>query len=187
MKVIKATKQFRQVALIGSLLFALISMGLLLVDFSDCASSNLKATTAVVFGLWSVIFTLFLIQATGIGSCLRNYPKSLTGFYIFVCAVMLFVQMEVFGGHGSSCWIEAPAYYWWLIVNIGVFYLIVTFGLATWGAYLCFVADAQDEMTKQAVSEYLAVRQKADKMQMDFVGDEDDEEDQPLLRQRSAF
>ena len=46
-------------------------------------------------------------------------------------------------------------YYWWLIINITIFYLIVTFGLATWGAYLCMVADAQEEMTKQAVAEYL--------------------------------
>ena len=89
--------------------------------------------------------------------------------------------MEVFGGHGNNCWIQAPVYYWWLVINIGIFYLIVTFGLTTWGAYLCLVADAQDEMTKQAVAEYLAGRQKAEQMQVDFVGD-DGEEDQPLLR-----
>ena len=105
MRVIKATKLFRQVALLGSLLCALISIGLLLLDFTDCTSSNLKATVGVVFGLWSIIFTMFLIQVTGCGTCLKQYPRSLSIFYIFICAVMLFVQMEVFGGHGNNCWI----------------------------------------------------------------------------------
>ena len=111
-------------------------------DFNDCTTSNLKATTAVVFGLWSTIFSLFLIQVTGMGTCLKDFPRALAGLYIFICAVMLFVQMQVFGGHGNSCWTQAPMYYWWLIINITIFYLIVTFGLATWGAYICMVADA---------------------------------------------
>ena len=71
MRVIKATKHFRQVALLGSLINALISIGLLLCDFNDCTSSNLKATVGIVFGLWSIIFSLFLIQVTGMGTCLK--------------------------------------------------------------------------------------------------------------------
>ena len=66
--------------------------------------------------------------------------------------------MQVWGGYENQCRTQAPVYYWWLVANIVVFYLIVTFGLATWGAYLCQVADAQEEMTKQAVEEYLRAR-----------------------------
>lgn len=61
-------------------------------------------------------------------------------------------------------------------MQIVLFYLIVTFGLATWGAYLCQVADAQSELAKQAVEEYLRERREREKMTMSL-----EEENQPLL------
>ena len=48
--------------------------------------------------------------------------------------------------------------YWWIVVNVIMFYLIVAFGLATWGSYICRVADAKEELTKAAVNEYIAER-----------------------------
>ena len=41
------------------------------------------------------------------------------------------------------------------MTNIILFYLIVAFGLATWGSYLCKVAVAQESITKEAVKEYM--------------------------------
>ena len=142
MKVIKATKLFRQISLIGALIFALVSVGLLATSMQDCDTSNLRATIMLIFLLWSMIFVLLLLQVTGLAGCLKEIPKLLFAFYFFICAVMLFVQMQVWGGNENSCRTQSPVYYWWLIVQIIVFYLIVTFGLATWGAYLCQVADA---------------------------------------------
>ena len=185
MKVVKATKLFRQISLIGALVFALVSVGLLATDLKDCPTANLRASISVIFALWSTIFVLMLVQVTGLGRCLKDIPKLLFAFYFFICAVMLFVQMEVWGGYENRCRTQAPVFYWWLIVQIVVFYLIVTFGLATWGSYLCQVADAQEELTKQAVEEYLRARHKLDKMKM-RLNQEDDNE--PLLQlERSQY
>lgn len=160
MKVVKATKLFRQITLITSLIFALITVGVLCTSDGDCETSNLRATAELVFLLWSLIFVLLLVQVTGLAGCLKEIPRLLFAFYFFVCAVMLFVQMQVWGGHENSCMEDVPVLYWWLITNIVVFYLIVTFGLASWGSYLCDVADAQEEIAKEAVKEYLAARQQ---------------------------
>ena len=143
MKVIKATKLFRQISLIGALIMALGSIGLLVAPLADCSTSNLRATIVLIFILWSLIFVLLLVGVTGLGSCLKDIPKLLFLFYFFICAVMLFVQMQVWGGSENDCRSESPILYWWLIAQIILFYIIVTFGLATWGAYLCDVADAQ--------------------------------------------
>ena len=98
MKVIKATQLFRQVTLIGSLLMALGSIGLLISPIEDCSTSNLQATIGLIFILWCLIFVLLLVQVTGLGWCLKDIPKLLFVFYFFVCACMLFVQMQVWGG-----------------------------------------------------------------------------------------
>ena len=91
MKVIKATKLFRQVSLVGALVFALVCVGLLASNMEDCPTSNLRATITLMFGLWSIIFVLFLIQVTGLAGCLKDIPKLLFGFYFFICVVMIFV------------------------------------------------------------------------------------------------
>ena len=148
MKVIKATKLFRQISLIGSLVMALGSIGLLLTPLEDCSTSNLRATIGIVFVLWSLIFVLLLVQVTGLGWCLKDIPKLLFVFYFFICAVMLFVQMQIWGGQDNDCREEAPYFWYWLMTQVVLFYVIVTFGLATWGAYLCQVADAQQEIAK---------------------------------------
>ena len=61
MQVVKATKCFRQVSILLSLTFALVSIILLCVADHDCKDANLKATTGLVFGLWSIVFVLLLL------------------------------------------------------------------------------------------------------------------------------
>ena len=163
MQVIKATKCFRQVSILLSLAFALVSIILLCVVDTDCTDSNLKATTGLVFFLWSCVFVLLLLQVVKLTDCLKKIPKILFGFYFFICGCMFFVQMELWGGVDNQCRTESPALYWWLVTNIILFYTIVSFGLATWGSYLCKVADAQEELTKQAVDEYLKEQKRTDK------------------------
>lgn len=58
-------------------------------------------------------------------------------------------------GTGNSCMKAKPAMWWWLMINVCLFYVMVVFGLATWGAYLCGVSDAKEEIIKNAVDEYL--------------------------------
>ena len=72
--------------------------------------------------------------------------------------------------------------YWWLVTNIILFYTIVSFGLATWGSYLCKVADVQEEITKQAVEEYLKEKKREEKHFMLTAGPAA----QPMLMQNGA-
>ena len=54
----------------------------------------------------------------------------------------------------------------------------MSFGLATWGSYLCKVADVQEELTKKAVDEYLQEVKRDDKHFMLEAGKQ-----QPVLMQ----
>ena len=67
--------------------------------------------------------------------------------------------MELWSGAKSSgdtnCRTEVPSLYWWLVCNVALFYFIVSFGLAVWGSYICKVVDTQEDITKEAVKEYL--------------------------------
>ena len=178
MKVIKATKRFRQISILLSLLFAITSVVMLIVVDKDCDKSNLKATTGLVFFLWSTVFVLLLLQMVQLTECLKKIPKLLFGFYFFICGCMFFVQMELWGGVDNQCRTEVPSLYWWLVTNIILFYLIVSFGLATWGAYLCKVADVQEEVTRKAVKEYLEETDRTEKHFMLTAGQQ-----QPQLMQ----
>lgn len=91
MKVVKATKCFRQVSILLSLVFSLVTIILLSVADHDCTNSNLKSVTGLVFGLWSCVFVLLLLQAVKMTECLKKCPKLLFGFYFFVCGCMFFV------------------------------------------------------------------------------------------------
>jgi len=140
---------------------ALTTVTMMCIVDKDCETANLKATMGLLFGLWSIIFVLLLLQAVGHTKCLRTVPKLLFGFYFFVCGVMFFTQLELFGGADpAACRKNSPALWWWLMVNVGVFYFIVSFGLATWGSYICKVADAQEEITQEAVNEYLKEKKR---------------------------
>jgi hypothetical protein len=157
------------------------SIILLCVIDHDCSNANLKATTGLVFFLWSCVFVLLLLQVVKLTSCLKKIPKLLFGFYFFICGCMFFVQMELWGGVDNQCRFEAPGLYWWLVTNIILFYFIVSFGLATWGSYLCKVADVQEEITREAVEEYLKERKKEDKHFMLTAG-----QSQPMLMQNGG-
>ena len=84
---------------------------------------------------------------------------------------MFFVQSILWGGSNNNCMTEVPLLYWWLTAQIIIFYIIVAVGLCTWGSYICKVADAAEELTKEAVDEYLKDRKKQEKHYMIKAGD----------------
>lgn len=64
----------------------------------------------------------------------------------------------LWGSGGSSpnnCRKERPAMWYWLIINVVLFYVMVVFGMATWGSYLCRSADTKEEIITKAVEEYM--------------------------------
>ena len=147
-----------------SLVMALTSICLLAIgDIPDCPNASLKTTTGLVFALWSTVFVLLLLQVAGLTKCLKKVPKLLFGFYFFICGVMFFTQLMIWGGSDNNCRTDAAVLYWWLVTNVIVFYVIVSFGLATWGSYICKVADAQEEFISKARKEYMENKEVQEK------------------------
>jgi hypothetical protein len=92
MQVVKATKRFRQVSLLGSLLMSIVSISILIIwPNAECVGTQLRAAVGIVFAVWSLIFVLLLLQVIGLVKCLKKIPKVMFGFYCTIAASMWFV------------------------------------------------------------------------------------------------
>ncbi len=49
----------------------------------------------------------------------------------------------------------SPLMYFWLILQIMVFYVMVAYGIALWGAYICWESEKEEEEIKVAMKEYV--------------------------------
>jgi hypothetical protein len=155
MKVVKATKRFRQVSVLGSMLLAGCSIATFVVPDHECADgTDIKAAIGLLAVCWTVTFVLLLTQAIGLVKCLKKIPYFLMGYYIAVVVSIYFCQMMLWSGRGNDCRTSSPLMWYWLLSNVVFFYLIIAFGLASWGQYLCKVADTREEIHEQVVSEY---------------------------------
>ena len=99
--------------------------------------------------LWCLVFFMLFLQVIGMVKCLKKYKTPLFAFYIFAVVTVYVSQMMLWGSGGSdpnNCRVEKPAMWYWLIINVALFYLMVVFGMATWGSYLCKAADAKEEI-----------------------------------------
>ena len=45
--------------------------------------------------------------------------------------------------------------YFWLIVQIIVFYFIVAYGIALWGSYICWESEKEEKQIKVAMKKYM--------------------------------
>ena len=52
---------------------------------------------------------------------------------------------------GDGCMRTAVVYYWWLALNIGMFYVLIAYGLSLWGAYLCWAQQEEEELVNEAL------------------------------------
>lgn len=141
MQVVKATKLFRQVSIILSMIMAIGSVATVAAHKNTC-SSDIQVAVGLVSAMWIIIFILLLLQVIGMVKFLKEYPKSLFVFYFIVVGCMYVSMMMLFGGSESDCnsvtpvvccRVKAPAMWYWLIINVCLFYLICAFGLASWG------------------------------------------------------
>ena len=77
---------------------------------------------------------------------------------------------------GENCSTDAPVLFFWLVVQIAIFYFIVAYGLAVWGSYICWQAESQDKLAKRAVEEYYKKMKKKELMMVEYS-----DKKQPLL------
>jgi len=96
----------------------------------------------LVFLIYSTVFIMMLMQFIGLVSCLKTIPRALMTFYFSLVAVMFFVQMILF--QGENCSTDSPVFFFWLVIQIAIFYFIVAYGLAVWGSYICWQAENHD-------------------------------------------
>ena len=147
MQVMKATKRFRQVTLLLSLVMAVVSIICLVVPSKGTCVVDIQAAMALVLALWCLVFFMLFLQVIGMVKCLKKYKTWLFAFYIFIVATVYVSQMMLWASgdkEPNNCRKERPAMWYWLIINVCLFYLMVIFGMATWGSYLCRSADAKE-------------------------------------------
>ena len=94
--------------------------------------------------IYAFIFVMMLMQFIGLAYCLKRITRALMVFYLVLVFVMFVVQMYLF--EADSCSTETPVIYIWLLIQVGLFYFIVAYGLAAWGSYLCWDAEKEEAL-----------------------------------------
>lgn len=141
-----------------SMLMGIVSIICLVLPSKGTCVVDIQAAMGMVFALWCLVFFMLFLQVIGMVKCLKKYKNFLFGFYIYVVVTVYVSQMMLWGSGGSdqnNCRTQRPAMWYWLIINVSLFYLMVVFGMATWGSYLCRSADAKEEIINSAVEEYM--------------------------------
>lgn len=148
------------------MLLAIGAICVLIFDDKVCQQVQLRAALGIIFGVWCLVFILLLLHVIGCVKCFKKIPKVMFGFYCTISVSMWFSQMLLFSAPPDptdACSQQAPLLYWYLFSNVMLFYLIVAFGLTTWGQYLCSHADIKEEITRAAIDEYLKENQMQSK------------------------
>ena len=74
-------------------------------------------------------------------------------YYIYLVLAMILVQNCMFKAVG--CNRSSPLSYYWLCVNVIMFYVFIAYGLSLWGAYICWEMEEEEEETQEAVKKYM--------------------------------
>lgn len=125
---------------------------------TDC-KINVGIACGLVMTMWILIFAMLFLQVIGCVKCLKQFRYGLIAFYAYIVSTVYVSQMMLWssGGNGSAnqCRTGKPAQWWWLLINVCFFYVMVVFGLATWGSYLCGIQDKREVVIQTAIDEYL--------------------------------
>ena len=122
---------------LGTLICSCISAIIVAVEPRECTTNkNLRNAVIICMSAQVSVFFLFLIGYAGMGCLLRKIGGFIGIFYFILTGLMTWCQFIFMEGEG--CMREAVTYYWWLALNIGLFYVLIAYGLSLWGAYLCW-------------------------------------------------
>lgn len=88
---------------------------------------------------------------------------------------------------------QSPLQYFWLIINIIIFYIFVAYGIALWGQYICWEAEKEEKEINKALKKYfkevkeeqkkltaakkLQIKDSSQKMAIQDKKESDDDED----------
>ena len=147
---VSGMETFRRVTILTTLIASCMSIIIVVVDPRPCESNpDLREATIITFSVQLSIFFLLLLHYINCGCLLRKIGGWLGIFYFLASGMMTWVQFIFFQGEG--CMRTSVVYYWWLAFNIGLFYVLIAYGLSLWGAYLCWAQQEEEELTKAAL------------------------------------
>ena len=81
-----------------------------------------------------------------LGGCIKFFGRAIGLYYIYLVAGMIVVQVYILKAEG--CNRTAPLLYYWLTVNIILFYIFIAYGLSLWGAYICWEQEEEEKVQK---------------------------------------
>ena len=136
---IEGVENFRKVLLIVSLIFSLVTLMIMIGENQGCEGSHLEVALWLCFSIHITTFVLILFHYIGLSNILQKLGKCL-GLYFFYLVTSMFVAQVVFF-KSQNCHIKAPLLFFWLVVQIIIFYVLVAYGIALWGAYICWAAE----------------------------------------------
>jgi len=105
--------------------------------------------TIIALSVQLGIFVLLLLHYIHCGCLLRKIGGFLGIYYFALTGLMTWVQFIFF--EGENCSRTSVVLYWWLAINIGLFYVLIAYGLSLWGAYLCWAQQEEEELAKEAL------------------------------------
>ena len=141
---------FRKGTTLGTLICSCISAIIIAVKPRECSTNpNLLNGVIITMSVQISVFFLFLLHYIHCGCCLRKVGGWLGIFYFILTGLMTWTQIIFM--EGSNCMREAVVLYWWLAINIFLFYGLIAYGLSLWGAYLCWAQQEEEELTQEAL------------------------------------
>ena len=141
---------FRRVTTLTTLIASCISVLIVCLRPRECETNgDLRNGVIIALSVQLSIFFLLLLHYIHCGCLLRKIGAWLGIFYFILTGLMTWCQFIFFKGEG--CMRTAVVLYWWLALNIGLFYVLIAYGLSLWGAYLCWAQQEEEELTKAAL------------------------------------
>lgn len=147
---VQGIETFRRVVVLTSLLFSCISILIICLRPRECDSNpQLRRGVIIACSVQLFIFLLLLLHYIHCGCLLRKLGMALGVSYFGIVGCMVWTQLIFFRGEG--CMRVAVVYYWWLALNIGIFYVFIAYGLSLWGAYLCWAQEEEEAIAQEAM------------------------------------
>ena len=124
--------------LVFSLLMALATILSLTINptpKADRCGTYLKVALVLLLIVWLSLSTLLILHLTKLIS--QNSKSMLALFSLYTVFTLYVCQLQVYGtnlaGSDSECKSIQPGQWYWLLINVVLFYVVIVAGLIVWG------------------------------------------------------
>ena len=153
---IDGVETFRRVMVICSMIFGVITLLLLtLSGHKQCVDPNTEKLHKLTYGLWTCfgvqlsIFLLLTLHYIKCGCLITKLGMAMAGYYFLMVGSMVSAQVIFF--QSTDCRAQTFFRYYWLMLNVGLFYVFIAYGISLWGAYICWAQEEEENLAKEAM------------------------------------